>query len=454
MNATRVAPLYMAAAAFAIAVAIPPSDPDMYWHLASAKWMVEHGALLRADVFSSTVSGEAYSVGEWLGQLILYGAYAAAGWTGLVLLRATAVAIAAFFLTRVALRAAPVPFAIAVVAWALVLSEITWTDRPQLFTMALFPLLFDLLLAARAGRTRLLAVVPPLLLVWTNLHGGYVLGLALVAIFAAEAVLTWRRPALFAVVALLSLAVTFVDPGSLGLGAAASHAASPPRFIVEEAPPDVLRPAGFVFALFVLTAVGIALAAGGTLLDALILAPLLVLGLSAQRHMPYFAFAASPFIAHGIATLWPRRVTGRTRRPLPRVVSAGVGAGLTAALVFSVATAPFAPDETRYPTVATAALAASRGNLLNEYDWGGYLIWRVPERKVFIDGRLFVFLPGVLTDYEEMLFVRPAWRDELARHQIEQVLLRPDRPLVGVLRELGWQVRAEDGHTILLERPR
>jgi hypothetical protein len=446
--------LYLAAAAFAIAVAIPPSDPDMYWHLASAKWMVEHGALLRADVFSSTVSGEAYSVGEWLGQLILYGAYAAAGWTGLVLLRATCVAIAAFFLTRVALRAAPAPFAIAVVAWALVLSEITWTDRPQLFTMALFPLLFDLLLAARAGNTRLLALVPPLLLVWTNLHGGYVLGLALVAIFAAEAVLTWRRPALFAVVALLSLAVTFVDPGSLGLGAAASHAASPPRFIVEEAPPDVLRPAGFVFALFVLTSVGIALAAGGTLLDALILAPLVVLGLSAQRHMPYFAFAASPFIAHGIATLWPRRVTGSTRRPLPRVVSAGVGAGLIAALVFSVATAPFAPDETRYPTVATAALAASRGNLLNEYDWGGYLIWRVPERKVFIDGRLFVFLPAVLTDYEEMLFVRPAWRDELARHQIEQVLLRPDRPLVGVLRELGWQVRAEDGHTILLERPR
>src|SRR5205814_9090924 len=66
MTAWRLAPLYAAAAAFAIAVARPGGDPDTYWHLASGKWMVEHGQLLRADVFSSTVSGAPYSVGEWL----------------------------------------------------------------------------------------------------------------------------------------------------------------------------------------------------------------------------------------------------------------------------------------------------------------------------------------------------------------------------------------------------
>src|SRR5437867_5832914 len=110
LKATRIAPLYMAAASFAIALAIPPGDPDTYWHLASGKWMVEHGALLRTDVFSSTATGAPYSVGEWLGQLVLYAAYASAGWTGIVLLRAALVAVAAFFLTRAALRAAPAPF--------------------------------------------------------------------------------------------------------------------------------------------------------------------------------------------------------------------------------------------------------------------------------------------------------------------------------------------------------
>ncbi len=452
MTAWRIAPVYLAAAAFAIAVSLPGGDPDTYWHLASAKWMVEHGQLLRMDVFSSTVTGQPYSVGEWLGQLVLYLAYLAGGWTGLALLRATLVAIGAFFLARAALRIAPAPFAIAVTAFALALSEITWTDRPQLFTLALFPMLFELLLAARAGRTRLLLAVPPVLLVWTNLHGGYALGLALVAIFAAEAVLTRRSAAPFAAAALIGLAATFIDPGSLGLGAAAAHATSPPRFIVEEAPPDVLKPAGFVFATFGLAALALAIARGGSLFDALLLVPLFWLGLSAQRHMPYFAFAATPFIAAGAAELWSRwRPTSRFALPPPATL--GIGAGLAAVLAFSIATAPFAPDESRYPVAAGDRLKGTTGNLLNEYDWGGFLIWRVPERPVFIDGRLFMFLPDVLTDYEEMVFVRPRWREDLDRYAIGEVLLHPDRPLVAALRDQGWMVIAKDANSVLLQRP-
>jgi hypothetical protein len=452
MTAWRLAPLYVAAAAFAIAVSLPGGDPDTYWHLASGKWMVEHGQLLRADVFSSTVNGAPYSVGEWLGELAIYGAYVLGGWAGIALLRATLIAVGAFFITRVALRAAPAPFALAVTALALALSEISWTDRPQLFTFALFPLMFDLLFAARAGRTRLLFVVPPLILLWTNLHGGYALGLALVAIFSAEAVLTRRNALPFATAAVLALAASFIDPGSLGLGAAAAHATSPPRFIVEEAPPDVLRPAGFVFALFGLATLGLALARGGTLLDALLLVPLFWLGLSAQRHMPYFALAATPYIAGGLSELW-WRWRPASRFTLPRPVVVGVGAGLVAMVAASVATAPFAPIETQYPTAARAKLAETSGNLLNEYDWGGYLIWRVPERPVFIDGRLFLFLPDVLTDYEEMVFMRPGWHDQLDRHAIAQVLLRPDRPLAVALRDMGWTVVSEDASAVLLQRP-
>jgi hypothetical protein len=318
--------------------------------------------------------------------------------------------------------------------------------------LALFPLLLELLFAARAGRTRLLFVVPPLILLWTNLHGGYALGLALVAIFAAEAVLTRRNAVPFAAAAVLALAASFIDPGSLGLGAAAAHATSPPRFIVEEAPPDVLRPAGFVFALFGLATLGLALARGGTLLDALLLAPLFWLGLSAQRHMPYFALAATPYIAASLSALWFRwRPASRFALPRPAIV--GVGAGLVAMVAASVATAPFAPLETQYPTAARAKLGATSGNLLNEYDWGGYLIWRVPERPVFIDGRLFLFLPDVLTEYEEMVFMRPGWREQLDRHAIAQVLLRPDRPLVVALRDAGWTVVAEDATALLLQRP-
>src|SRR5690349_9108939 len=138
----------------------------MYWHLASGKWMLDHGAILRNDVFSSTVTGQPYSVGEWLGEIVLYLSYAAGGWTGLVLLRSALIAVSAFFVTRLALRGgAPLALSLALAIAALLLSTIVWTDRPNLFSLALFPLLLELLLAARAGHARLLIAVPPLILV-------------------------------------------------------------------------------------------------------------------------------------------------------------------------------------------------------------------------------------------------------------------------------------------------
>jgi hypothetical protein len=451
-----VAPLYVALAAFALALATPPGDPDTYWHLASGKWMVDHGQLLRADVFSSTVNGQPYSVGEWLGQIVLYLAYLAGGWTGLVILRGLLVGVCAFFLTRVALRGgAPIIVAVPIACAALILSEIVWTDRPHLFTLALFPLLLELLLLARAGRVRLLLAAPPVILLWTNLHGGYAVGLALIGIFTLEALLTRRSFAAFAITASTALAASLVDPGSLGLGAAAAHATAPPRFIVEESPPDVTRPAGFLFAAFIIGALALAMRGGGTLLDLLLLAPLLWLGLSAQRHMPYFAFAAVPFITASLPRAWaPFAAWLARRRPYPRGVVVGFGAGVAAMAIVSLAQVPSSPNEAAYPTAALGAVRSSSGVLLNEYDWGGYLIWRAPERPVFVDGRLFPFLPEVFADWREAVELGPRWKAVLDRYKVDQVLLRPDRALVSALRERGWRVVTEDARAVLLERPR
>ena len=458
LDGRALAPLYVALAAFALALATPPGDPDTYWHLASGKWMLDHGALLRADVFSSTVNGQPYSVGEWFGEIVLYVAYLAGGWTGLVVLRGLLVAVAAFFLTRVALRGGtPVIIAVPVSCAALLLSEIVWTDRPHLFTLALFPLLLDLLLTARGGRLGVLLGVPPLLLVWTNLHGGYALGLALVGIFTLDALLerrNWASSA-FAITAITAFAASLVDPGSLGLGAAAAHATAPPRFIVEESPPDVTRPAGFVFAAFIIGTLALALRAGGTLLDLMLLAPLLWLGLSAQRQMPYFAFAAVPYITTALPRAWsPLEAWLARRRPYPRAAVVGFGAGVVAMALVGLALVPSAPNERAYPTAALAAVRSSSGVLLNEYDWGGYLIWRAPERPVFVDGRLFPFLPDVFAAWREAVELGPHWKDVLDRYKVAQVLLRPDRALVSALRDQGWRVVSEDAVAVLLERPR
>jgi hypothetical protein len=449
-------PIGLAAAGFTLASGYPTGDPDAYWHLASGQWMLDHREILRVDIFSSTVNGQPYSVGEWLGEIVLTLVFNAGGWAGFAIFRALLVGIAAFFLARLARRGgAPLVAALLVVMWALVLSKTRWTDRPAIFTFVLFPVVLDLLYSARAGSRRALLVIPPLVLLWANLHGGYAIGIALVLAFAVEAV-ALRRPDIVPLVLTLvaSIALSFVDPETFGVGGAAGHALAPPRFISEEAPPDVLEASGFVFAAFILATCAIALLDGGGLLDALLFIPLLWLGLSAQRHVMFFAFAATPFVAAGAARVYARLRPGvRPLRPLPPPAAAALALLLCAGALASAIGAPTEPDERAYPVGAIDALKTGTGTLLNEYDWGGYLIYRVPERKVFVDGRLFPYYPAVLREYRDAVELRSGWKDVLAKYDVREVLLRPQKALTVALLEDGWRVRASGPSFVLLAKP-
>ncbi len=447
-------PLAVASAVFIVAVGLPSTDSDTYWQLAMGRWMLDHHAFLRQDIFSSTVAGAHFGVGEWLGQIAFAGSFAAAGWAGVAVLRATLLAVSAFFVVQLARRGGtPWWISLPLVVAALLVSKITWTDRPQLFTLAIFPALLELLLSLPAGFSRRLLVLPPLFLVWTNLHGGYLLGLAIVAIFAAEAVLTRGRRGLpLALTAVACVAITFLNPAPLELaGAAREDFLNPPRFLTEFLPPDVVTPAGALFAAFVLLVIGSALLRGGSLIEAMLLAPLLYLAFTAQRQMLFFCFAATAFLG--------ARLTGlvRVRRTLelPVPVRVPVALALVIAALASALTAPTRPDERAYPAAALDSLRQDSGVLLNEYDWGGYLIFNLPERPVFIDGRYVPYLGGVLADYRALVGLRPGWRDLLDKYKVSELLLRPDRPLAVALREDGWRVRSSDadGRWIVLARP-
>jgi hypothetical protein len=92
--------------------------------------------------------------------------------------------------------------------------------------------------------------------------------------------------------------------------------------------------------------------------------------------------------------------------------------------------------------------------MLNEYDWGGYLIRYAPEHRTFIDGRgEALFLPDVLDDFQRVVALAPEYRDVLKRWDITVALLRPERPLAASLREDGWRVIASDTRWVLLSRP-
>ena len=465
MRATTVLAAILAALVGTLASTFAANDPDLFWHLASGSWMLDHGMLLDRDVFSTTMTGTPYSVGQWLGEIVYAVLYRGAGWLALDLLRGALVGVATFFTARVVLRFQEHPgWAIGPIVAAVLISKFLWGDRPQLFSLALFPAFLSVLLAARFDAPRRIWVLVPLMLLWANLHGAFVAGLVLVIVFVVEAWIArapHRRP--FTAVAALTIIASFVTPSGLRAFSFAATYAKSASAVVEEQPADILSPTGLVFAALLLGALVIGLVATRADLQARTRSPILwvgsvvpftVLGLAHQRLLPYAAMLLAPFVAAMLPALFGRAVAAAPW--MPRAAAALVLVPLlVASVTVAIVSAPRAPDLSTYPTGAAAALRQRPGALLNEYDWGGYLIFAVPEQPTFVDGRGgALFPPQVIGEFETAVGLRPGYRAVLDDRGVRLVLLRPSRALVVALREDGWPVVAEEpGSWVLLQRP-
>ena len=466
MRGSTIAAVLFAVIAAGFALLAPVSDPDIFWHLASGDWMLDHAQLLDRDVFSFTRTGVSYHTGEWLGEIILALAFRAGDWLALELLRAACVGIGTFFAARATLRIQPhVGWAALPILGGILVARTVWGDRPQLFTVALFPIVFDLLLGARISESpRRLALLPPIFLLWANLHAAFAAGLVLVAIFVIESglarVRATRTPLLAALV--VSVLATFANPAGPGaIAAGFGYASSSGAYVVEEGPLDVLTGAGIVVAAMLLGSLTIALVLGlegittrlgAPLLWAGLIVPFGFLGFAIQRHAILASVVLAPFVAAGLPAAIGR--PARTAPLVPRSASAVILAGCVLLLGVAAATvAPRSPNLAAYPEGALAALAARPGHLLNEYDWGGFLVRNAPEHPVFVDGRgATLFLPDVLSDFDKAVGLGPGYRGVLDRWRIDLVLLRPERPLAVALREDGWAVLGETARWVLLAR--
>jgi len=96
-----------------------------------------------------------------------------------------------------------------------------------------------------------------------------------------------------------------------------------------------------------------------------------------------------------------------------------------------------------------------RGNVLNDYDWGGYLLWQIgPESKDFIDGRFdTVFPQAVLDDYFVFYFDRPGASKILDKYPHDFVLIPPKAPAFRMLEvDPHWKLIYQDRSAALLAR--
>lgn len=191
-------------------------DGDSWWHLATGQWMLSHGRVPDRDVFSATMAGRPWVAQEWLSQLAMALAYRAAGWSGVMILFALAVALTVMLLGRHLGRWLEGPPLLLSVVIAMALLSPSLLARPHLLALPVMELWCAGLVIARAENRPPAPGLLLLMVLWTNLHGSFPVGLVFALVLSVEAGFADRRGAgvWFAFTGLATV-VTLINPSGL-----------------------------------------------------------------------------------------------------------------------------------------------------------------------------------------------------------------------------------------------
>lgn len=425
----------------------PIRSNDVWWQLASGRWILAHEQIPRVDVFSLTCRGRRWIDFEWLYQVILYGSYRAAGLYGVTALKTLLIA-AALGLVLKRLRQAGAPLEAAVAAAVLIGSAASagWTERADLTSLLLLAALFWALEGIRLGRLRpsLLAAFPPLFALWANLHAGFIIGLGVSGLYAVEFFRSRSMSRRFlAACGALALLATLATPYGWSLWA---QIAASMRLVGRAPQSEFLPPPWDHMALF-----WIALAFHGLLLLRALqrrvsvnwigLVVAAVLGWEACLHArfaPFFLVCALPFAVEASLgdPLWTRR----------RVKSAWLAGALAALTLLELPGTGFGVDPGRFPQGACDLVSAKKlgGRFYTAFSFGGYWVWRFAgEPAVFVDGRSSMVqgYPELWKEARQAQAGSPAgWQAFLDRHRLTAALMeRPQGAAAEALLPLYFQ---------------
>jgi len=453
-------------------------DPDYWWHLRTGQQILQRGSLPHTDIYSFTSAGKTWIAHEWLSEVVMYSIYRIADHAGLILMFALVVAIAFGIAYR---RCQGKPF---VAGFAVLLGGLasmpTLGARPQMFTV-LFTSIFLAALGnyQHGGGARKLWWLVPAMLLWANLHGGFVVGLLLIVLTCvglaldehshganAGVILRVLRPLLYVLCA--CTAVVTINPNGIRLYAhpfATIRSSASNLYITEWASPDFHKLAFQALAVLMLCTSGIlALSPKRSRVSDLLL--LLVTGYAALRsgrHIPLFALVAIPVLSeHALEWLASHRKSAwlnQAERPVASaktVLNTALLMLLVVGFAFRIGKAltdQQAHESERWPLAAVQFMQshALPPELYNNYDWGGYLIWKLyPQYRVSIDGRADVHGDALVAESIEAYKGIGGWEGFLTRHSIRTVLVGPDAPLASLLQErCDWDKVYTDTHAVI-----
>ncbi len=489
MNRTITFTLIFLFIAFIFSISLTPlrSTNDAWWHLKSGRMFILNGLRLpENDIFAYTSESLPWHNHEWLAQFIFYVVYQLGDGTEqsgiqMVILFKALVLLATYLLVfGLAYRETKnVPIAVLVSMWALLLARRTIYPRPPILSYMFFAGFIFLLHenAANRLRTRWLWALPVAMILWVNLHGGFLLGIIAVgayllaeilkAFFAHQSIRSTRIP-LYAALIFSCIIASLVNPYTYQLYLLPGRVMKDihlVRVIPELHSPDFFFTISFeVLIIFLVVAFAIARKKVLSLAEGFLIVFFLHQALQHVRHLPLVGIVAAPVCVRLISTLVEEYLPVRLRRVAPALIGAFVVL-IAAYSIFNHREGESYYDRNRnffagmgyyanrYPVLEANFIIANKftGRMFNQINDAGYLIWRLsPEyHKVFTDSRYDIF-GGKFMRQQRIIEAGLdrkvshndwTWDELLDRWRANFILITADAPVNELLEESGrWQL--------------
>ncbi len=437
-------------------------DPDTMWQITVGQWIIDHRAVPETDIYSFTMRGQPWISTQWLAQVAYAKVFAISGWSGPVVLAASAIAATFAMLAKFLSRRLSESTTLVFVAAALALTVPHLLARPHVLAMPVMVAWVGGLIEAADRRGAPSPWLTPLMALWANLHGGFVFGLVLIGPIALDAIMNADanlrkslalRWAGFALVALLMSCCTPYGWNSLLASLKILELGGALPLIME------WRPANFgsigPLEICLLLGIGLALFRGVKLppLRIVLLLGLLHMALAQERSAEILALVAPLVLAAPLARqVGGVEISNSAAAPASRgVLFASVAVALVAATLGFASVHRFEPHSHGAPVAAVVELKKlNLARVFNDYDFGGYLI--ANGVATFIDGRTELYGEKFFVDHNNasgLMEPEKLFR-LLDQYDIEATLLRTQSASTKLLDHIdGWQkVYSDDIATI------
>jgi hypothetical protein len=454
--------------ALAISLAGAGADADLWGHVRFGQDLLASHRIAIPDTHSFT-SDKPWINHEWLAEVAMASAFSAVGPLGLNLLRLGCLAgIVMLIGRRLSAYNPPARIldALIVVAMLGVYSRAAQV-RPQMFSLLLFAVLLTILTDIdRSGDRRRLMLLAPVMMLWANLHGGWIVGLECLGTWAGFKLLFERagtRERILLVAGVLAAVVaTALNPYGLRLWAFLMDTVRMDRPYIEEWQP-VYRLQGWAWLFWLLPASLAVFAAVRSKLRldpgyAAVVVFLAVTSLLVSRLDAFFTLAVVFLMAEPLASNWRVRTadsTGQSRIRLLKPALAIVALATIPFLAFRAARLrighPPMPEREAAEFVSRVDL---HGRMLIWFDWGEYVIWHFsPQLRVSIDGRReTVYSDRLIASHMAFYLGEPDALDLPARIAADYIWVPKWIPVVAKLRTRGWTPLFEGPQSIILSR--